>query len=240
MPKSRTFPIKFDALDLEEVVSYCLQKGPYRYIVTPNVDHMCRLYKDSRMLKLYSDADLCVCDSKILQYISRIFMGTPVKKVVRGSDLVVHLLKSMPKNLKISIIGNSDQLKTEIKNLYGLSSVDVYTPPMGFSGQPEEIEKTLTQIIAAGADVIFLAVGSPRQEVLAIKLRDRIQHGVAICCGNAVNFAAGNVKRSPKWMSNIGLEWFHRILTEPERMVKRYIKNLEIFLWVFRNSKKIG
>ncbi len=226
------FPIGIDDLPLPEVVRLCLELGKFRYVVTPNVDHMCRIYDDVEMRRLYEEADLCVCDSKILQYIATL-KGAPVKNVVRGSDLVFAILNEIPKDRRVFVLGSHDDLGPAVSSRFGLRHVGVMSPPFGFEHEAEEMDHVLKAIKAFDASLILLAVGSPRQEIVARHLASILDSGVAVCCGAAVSFAVGDVKRAPRWMSAIGAEWLYRMLQDPKRLLPRYAGNLQIFRKAF-------
>ena len=75
----------------------------------------------------------------------------------------------------------------------------------------------------AQPDILAVSLGSPKAEKFIYRYLDRLQVPVSMSIGAAVDFAAGNVKRAPEWMSKCGLEWVYRIIKEPKRLAKRYI-----------------
>jgi N-acetylglucosaminyldiphosphoundecaprenol N-acetyl-beta-D-mannosaminyltransferase len=229
---NRSFPVVIQDIPISHAVEFCLADGPYRYVVTPNVDHMCRIYDDLAMRRLYAEADLCVCDSKILQYIS-ILKRSPIRNVVRGSDLVERLLHCVEKDRRVFILGSTIDLGPAVSARFGLDNVSVVAPEFGFERSAPALEAIVRGIEAFAPDLVLLAVGSPRQEHVAQMLAARLSKGVAVCCGNAVSFAVGSAKRSPRWMSQFGLEWLHRMFQEPSRLIPRYVGNLRIFLKAF-------
>lgn len=222
------FPVGIQDVPISEAIKFCLAAGRYRYVVTPNVDHMCRIYDDSSMRRLYAGADLCVCDSKILQYIS-ILKRSPIRNVVRGSDLVQQLLSDVEKERRVFILGSTVDLGPAVSARFGLENVAIVAPDFGFERSAQTLQSIVDQIVEFDPDLILLAVGSPRQECVAELLGARLSRGVAVCCGNAVSFAVGSSKRSPRWMSRVGLEWLHRMFQEPGRLIPRYVGNLRIF-----------
>ena len=230
---NKIFPVTINDISLTKVRDDILTKKINGIVVTPNVDHMCRIYSDSSFKTLYTNADLCVCDSKILQLIS-ILKKQKIYNVVRGSDLTVELLKCS-KNIRVLIVGSESNQSTLLCKTFGLKSVQHFLPSFGFVDKPDELQELVSEICKTDWDISFFAVGSPQQEILAHMVKSEIELSgrTIICCGNAINFAVNNVKRSPNWMSNIGLEWLFRIIIEPKRMVPRYLKNISIFYYVF-------
>ena len=94
--------------------------------------------------------------------------------------------------------------------------------------QPEIIDR----INAAKPDVLFVALGNPKQELWMGRNREKLDVGVMIGVGGTFNFIAGKVKRAPKWMQRCGLEWIYRILQEPGRLWRRYAYGLLKFSWL--------
>ena len=114
-----------------------------------------------------------------------------------------------------------DVLETKF-NLHGLQH---HNPPMDFINDPVALE-TCVQFIerASPFRFCFLAVGSPQQEQLACLLKNRGRvRGLALCVGGAINYLTGIERRAPRWMQRSGLEWLHRLLSDPPRMTRRYL-----------------
>ena len=94
--------------------------------------------------------------------------------------------------------------------------------------QPEIVER----INAARPDVLFVALGNPKQELWMGRNASKLDAGVMVGIGGTFNFLAGRVKRAPKWMQRSGLEWIYRILQEPGRLWRRYAYGLVKFAWL--------
>jgi exopolysaccharide biosynthesis WecB/TagA/CpsF family protein len=114
-----------------------------------------------------------------------------------------------------------------------LLHLDHHNPPLGFIDDPTELERCLRFIEESSPfRFCFLAVGSPQQEQVAwlLKVRGRAS-GLALCIGGAINFLTGVERRAPQWMQRCGLEWAHRLLLNPKRMIGRYLlRGPRIFL----------
>lgn len=115
---------------------------------------------------------------------------------------------------------------------------------MGFIKRINEVEACVDFIINSNPDFVFLAVGSPSQEHLAFSLYQRINSvnpnsfsAQLFCIGASLDFLTGKTKRAPTWMQKAHLEWLHRALSQPRRLVPRYYRNLKYVLWflLFRN-----
>ncbi|MCC7087265.1 MAG: WecB/TagA/CpsF family glycosyltransferase [Pirellulales bacterium] len=104
-----------------------------------------------------------------------------------------------------------------------------YSPPRGFEQDSCENTAILDRIAAAKPDVLIVGLGAPKQELWVHQHRERIAAPVVLCVGATIDFLAGEKPRAPLWMRRIGLEWLHRLASEPRRLAKRYLQDA----WVF-------
>ena len=100
---------------------------------------------------------------------------------------------------------------------------------MGFEKNPAETDIILDRIAESKPDVVVIGLGAPKQEIWMHANRDRMVAKSAFCVGATIDFLAGEKKRAPVWMQKFGIEWLHRMLSEPKRLVKRYAKDAWIF-----------
>lgn len=216
-------------------------------VVTPNVDHLMKLQRDADFYGVYQQAEYTVCDSKILMYVSR-FLGTPIQEKISGSDLfpAFYTYYRNDESIKIFLLGAEKGIaeiaRRNINAKVGRNIIiDTYSPPFGFEKDEEECEKILRLINSSNATVLAIGVGAPKQEMWIAKHRKYL-HKVKIflAIGATINFEAGNIKRSPKWMSEVGLEWLYRLSSEPKRLWKRYILDALPFIYlIFKQRLKI-
>lgn len=107
-----------------------------------------------------------------------------------------------------------------------------HSPSFGFEKNEEECDRIIDMINASGATVLAVGVGAPKQEKFIYKYRDRFKHvKIFLAIGATIDFEAGNVARAPKWISDLGLEWFYRLVSEPRRLWKRYLVEGPAFFW---------
>ncbi|WP_185964356.1 WecB/TagA/CpsF family glycosyltransferase [Aliikangiella marina] len=208
-------------------------------VVTPNIDHMARLSQKDvspQFLQVYQEASLCLCDSKILDKLMRM-KGMRVQEVITGSTLTANLFeKVLNKQDVIMIVGGSEAVIEQLRLKYPDLVIKHYNPPMGFIDKPDEVEKAISVIEESNANFFFLAVGSPRQEILAKKLQERGNtKGVALCIGASILFLVGEEKRAPVWVQKISMEWFYRMMQDPKRLASRYGKNFLNLPLIYRN-----
>lgn len=208
----------------------------FRYIVTPNVDHIVRLWKEPDVYgPLYETSWLSVCDSRILELLAK-FSGVPLH-AVPGSDLTVQLFDNViEKTEAINVIGADDEIIDKLKKLYGLRQINHHQPPMGLRNKPEAVAECAEFIANNPARYTFICVGSPQQEMVAKACLERGDcMGLGLCVGASLEFVTGRVKRAPKWMQSARLEWLFRLISEPRRLWKRYlVEGPKIFLiWLY-------
>lgn len=213
----------------------------FRYIVTPNVDHIVRLWKEPDVYApLYDAAWLSVCDSRILELLAK-FSGVPLS-AVPGSDLTAQLFDNIiARDDVINVIGADAEIIQSLKERYGVQTINHHEPPMGMRRKPEAIAAAAQFVADNPARYNFICVGSPQQEMVAKACLERGDcMGLGLCVGASLEFITGRVKRAPKWMQAIRMEWFYRLLSEPRRMWKRYlVEGPKIFLiWMRWSLKK--
>ena len=219
-----------DNLPRAEVVEWLKSRKNknFEYIVTPNIDHVQRLYTmgdNEPLVQIYRNAGLSLCDSRILQKIvARTGHGKP--QVITGSDLTAVLFSEflMPHD-KIIVIGGDEPVIGKLRSMYPRLQIHHKNPSMGFIHKPSEIDEIVEFCSQIRADYIFLAVGSPRQELVANKLGENLDKGVALCVGASLNFIVGNEKRAPGWVQRMCCEWLFRLLSNPAYLTKRYVNN---------------
>lgn len=198
---------------------------PYSFVVTPNVDHLAQLQEDAALRDAYSKARWRLCDSRILMPLLH-RLGVRVPEVIPGSDLTIDLLRLADQlRWRLVLIGGSPAECQKLQVLYPGIAIEHHNPPMGFINKPEEVERCLEFIRSHPSELVFYAVGAPRQEILAAGVQSHERTGMGFCIGASVSFATGSIKRAPKWMQESKLEWLHRMFSEPRRLVKRYVKD---------------
>ncbi|MEM6753179.1 MAG: WecB/TagA/CpsF family glycosyltransferase [Cyanobacteria bacterium P01_C01_bin.38] len=216
-------------------------------VVTPNVDHLMKLQRDPDFYGVYQQAEYTVCDSKILMYVSR-FLGTPIQEKISGSDLfpAFYTYYKNDESINIFLLGAEDGIaeiaRRNINAKVGRNIIiDTYSPPFGFEKDREECQKIIKLINSSDATVLAIGVGAPKQEMWIAKHRkDLNKVKIFLAIGATINFEAGSIKRSPKWMSEVGLEWLYRLLSEPKRLWKRYLADALPFIYlVFKQRLKI-
>jgi exopolysaccharide biosynthesis WecB/TagA/CpsF family protein len=206
----------------------------FRFIVTPNVDHLVRVAKEPEIFNpLYEASWLSVCDSRILELLAKI-SGIPLR-AVPGSDLTQQLFDNViTRDDTITVIGADTEIIETVKKLYGFDKINHYEPPFGLRHKPDEVAKTAEFIARNPARYVFICVGSPQQEMIAKACLDRGDCvGLGLCVGASLDFLSGRTKRAPKWMQKMRMEWLFRLASEPKRLWKRYLLEGPKIFWLW-------
>lgn len=240
MARIRLFGIEIDALRMADAVDRVFEwvshaDGTCRFVVTPNVDHTVLVQTSGELRAAYRDADLVLADGWPVVAASRL-LRRPLPERVAGSDLAPALFEAtkIRRPLRVYLLGAAagvgERAARNIQRRWPAVDVaGVYSPPLGFERDPEETRRILERIRAAAPDVLVVGLGAPKQELWVHRHRSEIAAPVALCVGATIDFLAGEKKRAPKLVQRLGLEWLHRMLSEPRRLIKRYARDA----WVF-------
>ena len=213
-----------------------MARGPYGYVVTPNVDHVIKLMDGRVRRDVYEGADLKICDSRILAHLARL-RGISLT-VYPGSDLTADLLASCAsQGLTIGVFGPDQAAFDELSALYPRQRLLWIEAPMLRPGAPEW-DTAVRSAADAEWDVLLACVSFPKQELFAHAVRAAGRRtGVALCVGASVDFLTGRQKRAPEMFQRLSLEWLHRLLSQPRRMFRRYVvEGPAIFAWFLRTE----
>ena len=248
--------LEFSRLSFEEVleeISVRADQTNFSYVVTPNVDHVVKLHDeaDRPATKAFSDAYDCaalrLCDSRILARLAKPFgIRLPV---VPGSDLTASLFsRVVSRGDLVAVVGGcSDMTARLLSKFPGVGFVQ-HVPPMGMLSNPAAMKAAEEFVATCHARFILFATGAPQSEILAhCCFRRGEARGVGLCIGASIDFLLGDQRRAPKWVQRAGLEWAHRLATNPKRLWRRYLlEGPRIFLitalwwWERRSKSKRG
>ncbi|MCC7205520.1 MAG: WecB/TagA/CpsF family glycosyltransferase [Phycisphaeraceae bacterium] len=198
------------------------------WVVTHNLDHLHRLGADPAFDALCRTASLRVADGMPLIWASRL-AGRPLPERVAGSNLISSLSAAAADHGRsIFLLGGSpgaaDQAADVLRRRHpSLRIAGCLCPPMGFERDPAQIDHIRQTIASCSPDIIFVALGAPKQEQLIAQLAPHLPHAWWLGVGISFSFLAGHVRRAPLWMQKLGLEWLHRLAQEPGRLARRYL-----------------
>ena len=249
MKKQQLLNTWINNLDMEETIA-CIQErireGIPSYVVEVNVDVVVKMERDAGLRKIAKEADLTLVDGKPLIWISKLY-GRPVKMKISGSDLVPELIKTaVREGYSVFILGGmgntarkaASRMKAQFPTL---KIAGAYGPPMGFEQDQRELERINQRILQSRPDILLACFGCPKQERWVYENYRKAGATVTVCAGATVDFLAGTIKRSPKWVSHMGFEWLWRFLKEPKRLFKRYFVDdtkILLLIWKYRKQRQ--
>ncbi|WP_431099890.1 WecB/TagA/CpsF family glycosyltransferase [Roseateles noduli] len=198
------------------------------WVVTPNIDILRRWRLEPAFRALVADATVFTADGRPIVWASQL-QGTPLPTRLTGSDLFNALMgAAAAAGLRIALIGGNEGAAEAaaarlIPEAVAAGRVRCLCPPFGFEQQPQEMARIETLLTGWQPHIVFIGLGSPKQEKLAARLRPLAPRAWYLGVGVSFSFVAGDVKRAPGWMQRSGLEWVHRLTQEPGRLARRYL-----------------
>lgn len=213
-----------------------MARGPYAYVVTPNVDHVIKLMDGRVGSDVYQGADLRICDSRVLGHLARL-KGKRLS-VYPGSDMTTDLLTSeAARDLTIAVFGPDRAASDDLAVRYPRARLVFLDAPMLVPDTPDW-DVAVRTAVEAEWDVLLACVSFPKQERFAHALRAAgRQRGVTLCVGASIDFLTGRQRRAPQLFQTLSLEWLHRLLSQPRRMFRRYvIEGPAILGWFVRTE----
>jgi len=238
----RRLGLDFADLDATAAAALIAQQSAdaaFRYVVTPNADHLVRLARRPELSAVYAGAWLCLLDSRVVARAARL-LGLAAPRVAPGSDVTALLLAAhLRPGERLTIVGLRSARLPALVRQYRLSAVAHYDPPIGFERDTIAFRHAIDFVLAHPSRLTFLAVGSPRQEMLAAAIAATGRAGgIGLCVGASLDFLSGAIPRAPAWMQRSGLEWLHRLASDPRRLAWRYlVEDPAVFALLFRERR---
>lgn len=232
--------------DMEETVQYLednLQVLKGNYICVSNVHTTVMAYRNDEYRKVQNSGAMALPDGKPLSMVSRM-RGHERARRVPGPDLMVRMFEeSKEKGYRHYFLGSTEktlgELKKRLQSKYPyLRIAGMYSPPFRTLSEAEDSD-LIKRINETSPDFVWVALGAPKQEKWMYQHQFKI-NGLMLGVGAAFDFSAGTVRRAPKWMQELCLEWLYRILQDPVRLIPRYVSTNWCFLWeVNKENRKV-
>ncbi|MFA5104450.1 MAG: polysaccharide pyruvyl transferase CsaB [Candidatus Margulisiibacteriota bacterium] len=231
------FGVRIDNIDLKsglEIIDKFVRSGKPHLILTPNPEIIMSARKDKKLLELLNSSDLNIPDGIGIVAAAKL-LGTPLQGRLTGIDFMTSILENTRKNsCKIFLLGSAPGIaENAAKNMPDINIVGTHH---GYF-KDEEDEKVLALIKKARPDILFVGLGSPRQEQWIAKYYKEIGAPVNMVIGGSLDILSGNVRRAPVVFQKTGTEWLYRLAKEPKRW-KRQL-NLAGFAWL-AIKKRLG
>lgn len=215
--------VKFSPTDIDssaEKIIKMTEEDGFHYVFTPNSE-MVMAARDEQFKNILNSADMLTADGIGIVYASKI-LGTPIYKRASGYDISLKLFESLAGNGKsFYLFGAAPKVAETAKEklLEKFPGLIISGTHDGYFDAEEEY-RIIEDINLKQPDVLFVCLGSPKQEKWIFDNKDKLNVKVAMGLGGCLDVYAGNVKRAPDIFIKFGLEWFYRLIKEPKRFFR--------------------
>jgi len=212
--------------------------GGRHLVVTPNVDQVLNLSTDRAYREAFESASLRLIDGAPLVWLAGSLGASSVTRCTGADLLPVVVDTARLAELRVVLLGGDPAVSERAAQLMdrGTGLVRAIGLPMLSSIEDERARGSVDELALFDPDIVFLALGSPKQEAWYLHWRERLPDAVYIGSGAAADFAAGHKSRAPELVQAGGLEWVWRLLQEPRRLAGRYLVKGPRFLKVILDS----
>lgn len=227
--------------DIVQLIVGAARGDQTRMLVTPNVHHVVALDRQlpPETVATYLSADLFLCDSKVLGRLGR-WSGLALTPRT-GTDRVADLLAAPGnRDLVIAMAGPSQVQAEAMASRFPDWRFQLIETPARLVPGTEDWRKTVAMAAEGDWQILLSCLSFPKQELFAADVRAARQDkgGVILCVGAAVDFLSGTLPRAPDGWQRLGLEWLHRLLSEPRRLWRRYlVDGPKVFLIYLRQRR---
>lgn len=215
-------------------VEESIRTGKQIHHVVVNAGKIAAMDTDEELRRSVNESHIINADGQAVVWASK-FLGKPLKERVAGIDLMEALVEmAHKKSYKIFLFGAKEEVVKTVVDKYS----ENYNPDMiaGYRNgyfSPAEEEEIAHQIADSGAQMLFVAITSPKKENFLYRHREILKNvNLIMGVGGSFDVISGKTRRAPLWMQNAGLEWFYRFSQEPKRMWKRYLVGNSKFIYL--------
>ncbi len=224
--KVRLLNVDIDDITMQELVA-TFREG---MLLTVHVDMIMKLQKDREFYQILPHFDVVTCDSQIL-FSGAKLLGTPLRERVSGSDFFPRFYTKHESDPRITIFlcggapGVAELAGKKINAKVGREMVvGTDSPPFDYDSRPGVIDEMIVKINESRATVLLVGLGAGRQEKFIVKYRERMPHvRTFLPLGGTIDYEAQTLPRPAPWVTNAGLEWLYRLVSEPRQRWRRYL-----------------
>ncbi|MBD8498233.1 WecB/TagA/CpsF family glycosyltransferase [Paenibacillus arenosi] len=236
------YGVPFSKMTMQETVDWMTSAIAERrptHVITANPIILMNAIENERHMRIMEQADIIVADGTGIVWAAD-YIGDPLRERVTGFDLLYELMKQgNEKGWKVYMLGAAPEVveaaASRLQQLY--PGIQIVGCRDGFFTEKED-EAVINEIIQAQPDLLFVARGAETQEPWIARYREQLNVPIMMGVGGSFDVISGKLKRAPKWMRSLRLEWFYRLIKEPWRY-KRMLA-LPRFVWkVVRDKGKV-
>lgn len=224
----------FDNVNLDEAINI-MEKRIKEYngketlllcVANQDVINRLKFFNGYGSQKINNGSFLIIPDGYSVIYAAK-FLGIPLKERVAGPDLMEKFIKvASDKCYKNFFLGAKEGVADKMSNIFlkkypGLKISGIYSPPFGEFSKDEN-EKIINMVNKSSPDILWVSFGCPKQEKWILENREKLNVPISVGIGAAFDFLSGSIKRAPKIVQRLRMEWFYRFLQEPSRLWRRY------------------
>ncbi|MDP4038580.1 MAG: WecB/TagA/CpsF family glycosyltransferase [bacterium] len=263
-PKYNILGVEVDALTIRQAINYIFEnlqskKRNNIYITKPYVEFIVKASRDKKIAKILKKSELCLADGVSLQKAASFIYGKKKVNLIRslfwissdqqwlsqvlpermaGTNFTIPLFELCQKNnYRIGIIGGKEPQKLMIRLKKIFPKLNLAQTWNGFFDEDQESE-IVKNIASNNLDILFVAMGFPRQEFFIYNNLKKLNTKIAIGEGGTFDYRqlGGNLARAPQPLQKVGLEWLWRLFLQPKRFL-RQITIFKFFLLVYKQAK---
>lgn len=208
-------------------------------VMTPNVDQTVNLRDNAELMAAFAAADLRIVDGTPLVMLGRALGARGLRRLTGADLLPATIEQAAARGWRVVVTGGAPGVSEQaVEHLVSTYQADVTSVPFPKISTPDDPvgAEVIDALKAARPDVVFVCLGSPKQDVWIAEWRDRLPPALYIGAGAAVDFAAGVKSRAPRAVQVVGAEWLYRLGQEPRRLAKRYLQRGPLFIVIAGRS----
>lgn len=237
-PHADVLGVKVSAVNMEVAVALAdrwVAAGKPGYICVTCVHGIMEAQGDSALRRVLNDAIMNTPDGMPMTWIGRL-QGFKGMDRVFGPEFMLEVCQlSVERGYRNFLLGGkpgvAQSLSEKLRALFpGLIIAGAFTPPFG-TPSPEQEQEMLAAVQSARPHIVWIGLGAPRQERFMAQWFNRFQAPLLVGVGAAFDYHTGALRDSPRWVKRAGLQWLHRLIQEPRRLWRRYLRTNPAFLW---------
>lgn len=226
-------------LEIVSVIDESIKSKNQLHLTGVNASKLVDMTNDSVLKNSVQQSDVIIPDGQSVVWASKI-LGQPLSERIAGIDLMSNVIELAHKNnYKVFFFGAKEEIVKGVIEKYSEQySEDIIAGYRNGYFSVEEENDIVQQIKESSADILFVAMTSPKQEIFLNTYKKELKNISYLTeVGGSFDVISGKVNRAPKWMQKNGLEWFYRFLQEPKRMWKRYLVSNSKFIYLVFKAK---
>jgi N-acetylglucosaminyldiphosphoundecaprenol N-acetyl-beta-D-mannosaminyltransferase len=239
LPCANVLGVKVSAVDMKLALDLADQwiqsKAGKGYICVCGVHGVMEAYADSDFRQILNKAVMNVPDGMPMTWVGRL-QGIRDMDRVFGPDLMAEVCRlSVQRGYRHFLYGGkpgvADSLRQALQRRFpGLQVVGTYTPPFR-SLTPKEESDLAAQVRESRPHIIWVGLSTPKQERFMAQYVDRLEVPLMFGVGAAFDYHSGRIRDCSRWVKRAGLQWLHRLMQDPKRLARRYLRSNPAFLW---------